>query len=141
MSAAAKRHEMERLLASDTRYALVSRSWWLQREDPERPILTALVAAFRPVRSYGSLMILERGSDRGERALCQRVLFRRPGPNDERRLREWIARRPDEPLPWELLGRIQLAAGRWDEAASALDTANRLDPENPRPLELLTGSR
>lgn len=144
MSREQKKREMERLLASDARYALVSRSWWLRPEDPSQPILGTLVDEFRPIRLYGSLAILVRDSGPSQpslRALSRRVLGRRPAPDDERRLLDRIEQWPEEPLPWELLGRLQLQAERFGPAIVALETAHRLDPANPRPRELAEQAR
>jgi hypothetical protein len=142
MPAQQKRREMERLLASDARYVLVSRSWWLKPEHPSQPILRTLAREFRPVRLYGSLAILERDPHPGgSRALCQRILAGEPTPADQRRLRDWIRQRPEEPLPWELLGRLQLRAENFELAIAALETAERLDPQNPRPREIAEQAR
>jgi arylsulfatase A-like enzyme len=124
MSAGRKRVEIERLLASDTRYAVVERGWWSKPPGPARPILAALVRNFRPVRDYGSIVILEREPDEARREIGEihrRMLRGQSKPRDEAALRAIIRRKPAEPLPRELLE-------RW------ADEASRLDLINERPL-------
>jgi hypothetical protein len=60
MSVQRKEQEMARLVASDTRYALVDRAWWHFGPRPDRPMLNTLATVFRPVATFGSLVILER---------------------------------------------------------------------------------
>lgn len=64
MTVARKEVEMERLLASDVRYALLDRKWWEGGPGAANPVVTTLSRSFHPVRTIGSLVILERNSDR-----------------------------------------------------------------------------
>jgi hypothetical protein len=60
MSVPRKQLEMDRLIASATRYAIADGEWWSAGPSPERPIVNALHRSFRPVRKVGSLVVLER---------------------------------------------------------------------------------
>ncbi len=135
---------MVRLRASKARYALVERQWWIKRPDETQPILNTLVDSFRLVRFYGALAILEREPNparRGLRAISQRLYIERPRPADVVRLQQWIREWPDEPLPWELLGRVHLLAKHFEPAAVALERAFELDPANSRTRELAQQAR
>jgi Flp pilus assembly protein TadD len=46
------------------------------------------------------------------------------------------ARRSGDAFAHEVLGRVLIALGRKDEAVPELESAARLDPANPEPLEL-----
>jgi hypothetical protein len=60
MSVPRKQLEMDRLIASETRYAIADGEWWSAGPSPERPIVNAFHRSFRPVRKVGSLVVLER---------------------------------------------------------------------------------
>jgi MFS family permease len=135
MSRERKASEMQRLLASETRYAVVDNKWWSRQADPEKPVLHTLLSAFAPVRFYGSMAILERTSSPerlGMHEIARRIRKRRSEPDDVTALREIIRRWPDEPVPHELLGQLLLAQRKFSAAATSLQTASRLDPANPR---------
>jgi len=132
MSFEQKGVEMERLRASSARYAFVSRDWWLKHVDATQPILQALVDDFGLARVYGSLAILERGrADRHElRGVAQRVFVRRTRPTDAAWLARELSERPNDPLLWELRGRLQRDRGQPAEAAGSFDRAFELEPEH-----------
>jgi len=133
-----KQVEMERLLASDARHAIVMDAWLSWHETPDR-IRRTLLEEFHPVRRYGSVVVMERGSDPWERAFTRAyVALARAGPTPglESRLAELARGRPEEPLPWLLLGAARARLGRTGPAVHALDRAAALDPRDPTPLVL-----
>jgi hypothetical protein len=144
MSRERKRAEMQRLLASEARYAVVDREWWASRGDPSRSILGTLLSAFAPVRFYGSVAILERDPS-PERlrmhAIARRIWRGRIDRGDAGALREILRRWPDEPVPHELLGELLLEQRKFRKAAASLETALRLDPANPRLRARLESAR
>jgi len=138
MSDAMKREEMERLLRSNTRYALIDAIWWAMADVPG-PIRETLRENFRPVRHFGSIVVLERDASAGARALAgiqRRSIMGHPTPGDLGFLREIARTRPDDPLVADLIGVVLDHQHRYPDAIRAFETAHRLDPSNPRPLEL-----
>jgi tetratricopeptide (TPR) repeat protein len=134
MSGERKRSEMRRLLASETRYAIVEREWWANPSDPSRPILDAVHSAFVPVRLYGSMAILERDSSSKRlrmQAIARRIWRKRIAHGDALTLWEIVQERPNEPVAHQLLGELLLAQRKFPAAKSSLESALRLDPANP----------
>lgn len=137
MSAAQKRGEAARLLASGTRFVVVDQGWYARGTDAD-PLLALLRTAFHPVRGYRSVLILERGSDpdwaaAGER--MRRVISRGPDPAA---LESWITfakTHSQEPIAWRLLAVHQLAAGDARSARESLHRSAALDPAEATSLE------
>ncbi|UCE87165.1 MAG: hypothetical protein JSU66_05405 [Deltaproteobacteria bacterium] len=137
LSDARKRAEMERLRASDARYAIVAADWLAWPERPER-LRRTLLRNFHPVRAYRSLVILARGGDASDRRLTEvhrRLLLGREAPEDTERLRERVRERPAEPLPRALLGMVLAREGRIDASIRAFRAAALRDPSDPIHLE------
>jgi hypothetical protein len=135
MSRERKRAEMQRLLASETRYAVVDLEWWLMRRGPSRPILNTILSAFVPVRLYESLAILERDTSPGRlrmHEIARRILKHRTKPADASVLRKIVRKWPDEPVPREMLGELFFEQQKFEAAVASLEAALRLDPANPR---------
>jgi len=138
MSAAQKRDEGARLLASGTRFVVVDQSWYARGSDDD-PLLALLRTAFRPVRGYRSVLILARGSDAGWAAASQRMrrtIGRQPVPAELDFWRAFAEQHPDEPLAWRVLAAHQEAAADLAGAIESLGRAAALDPAEPLPLEV-----
>jgi hypothetical protein len=138
-----KRREMERLLASNTRYAIVDRDW-LAMSQPPGPIRRPLVESFPPVRLYGRVAVLDR--DESPRArevipIYRRMTRRQSRPEDLARLRALARDLPHAPLPRELLGDALAAQGDLDGAVGAWQAAFALDSANARLLERAAEAR
>ncbi len=133
-----KRQEMQRLLDSPSRVALVD-GFWLAAIRPQDTIRRTLLESFHPVRHCGNTLVLERGADEASLAALE-IAFRaargRPLAGDLAAIRELAARRPGDPFAHEITARVLAALGRPAEAVPELETAARLDPGNPEPLEL-----
>ena len=133
-----KRHEMQRLLASPVRFALVD-GFWLAAVRPSDAIRRTLLESFHPVRRCGSTLVLERGPDPGSLPMLE-IAFRagrgQSAAADLWTMQEIAARRGGDAFPREVLGRVLIALGRKAEAVLELESAARLDPGNPEPLEL-----
>jgi hypothetical protein len=137
MTAAQKHEEAERLRASGARIALAEQAWYAATE-PADPLRTLLQDEFRPVRSYVSMVILERDDSADARtlgAILRRTFLGRPTRADLDALRARVERAPDEPLPWKLLGALASSAGETDEALAAYRRAAALDPSDASALE------
>jgi tetratricopeptide (TPR) repeat protein len=137
MTAAQKRDEADRLRASGARVVLAEQAWYSASE-PADPLRTLLHDEFRPVRSYVSMVILERNDSADGRALgaiLRRTVLGRPTSADLDALRAQVEQAPDEPLPWKLLGALASSAGETDEALSAYRRAAALDPSDASALE------
>ena len=135
MSGQRKRTEMQRLLASEARYAVVDRAWWAAWFGRTTPIRSAVFAAFVPVRLYGAVAILERDSSSerlGMRKIARRIWQHRTRPGDADALRKILRNWPYEPVPHELLGELLFEQRKFRAAAASLEAASRLDPANPR---------
>jgi hypothetical protein len=133
-----KRREMQRLLESPVRLALVD-GFWLAAVRPPDAIRRTLLDAFHPVRHCGNTLALERGADPSSLPMLEialRASRGRPLASDLQTMEEIVSRRPDDPFPHEVLGRVLVALGRTAKAVPELDRAARLDPGNPEPLEL-----
>lgn len=134
---AEKEREMARLLASPARFVVADQTW-LGWPGPPDPIRRTLIEHFHPVRQYGSMTILERGSDPYGRTLGE--IHRRLGagriqPGDLASLERLAAERPDAPLPRALQAIPWLARAQPARAARVLEEAAPLDPENAALLE------
>ena len=132
-----KEREMSRLLASPARYVFADQTWLAWPEPPD-VIRRTLLTQFHPIRQYGTMTVLERGTDPADFPLgeIQRRLWIHPPTSADRTLLEQMTRtRPDEPLPWRLLGRVLAAQGQPIAGARALEEAARLDPIDPSALE------
>jgi tetratricopeptide (TPR) repeat protein len=137
MSAAQKEVEAARLRESAARYVIAEQAWYATdgAHDPFRELLRR---EFRPVRSYVSVVVLERdASPDAQRlgAILRRTFAGQPTPEDLASLREVVRERPDEPLPWKLLGSVAAAFGETDEAIDAYRRAAALDPADASSLE------
>jgi hypothetical protein len=141
MTAGQKQVEAERLLASPTRFVVVEQGWWL-RGTPADPLLETLRAAFHPVRGYGSLLILERGTDAHWAAfgeILRRALARGPSAADGDAGRRFAEAHPDEPIAWWMLGLLREAGGDRAGAVDAYHRAAALDAADVAPLEKAAG--
>jgi hypothetical protein len=139
MSDERKRAEMERLLESPCRYAIVLRRWWLDPPESDA-VRRTLHEHFATVRDYRSLLVLERTRDASLRAFSELHRGARrgqPGPDAAARLARLVESLPDEPLPASLLGALLLRTGKSEEGVALLERAVALDPANPEPLEWL----
>jgi hypothetical protein len=137
LSAERKRGEAARLLASPARFVLVDQGWWA-RLDARDPMLETLRAEFHPVRGYGSLLILARGTDPEWRAFAERLrraLTAGPRAEDLSFARTFAAAHPDEPLAWRMVAFAATAAGAAPLAIEALHRTADLDPADATPLE------
>ena len=137
MTAAQKREEAERLRASGARVVLAEQAWYSAAE-PADPLRTMLQDEFRPVRSYVSMVVLERDDSADGRtlgAILRRTVLGRPTSADLDALRAHVEQAPDEPLPWKLLGALAASAGETDEALAAYRRAAALDPSDASALE------
>jgi hypothetical protein len=137
LSAEAKRVEAARLVASDATRVIVGQGWFARRK-PTDALREALLSQFHPVRGYGSILVLARGSDADwERFtdIVRRTLVRGPSPADVAPLRVLAAQRPDEPLVWRILGHALDAAGDAGAAADAFRRAGALDLADATPFE------
>lgn len=143
-----KEEEMQRLLDSPARFAIVTRSWFAMRDQPEH-MRAVLLQHFHPIRRYGSVFVLERGMDAPERALADVALRLEAGildPRDVTGLQGLVRERPAWPLPHELLVPFLVRQGDAAGALAALRTAHELDPLAVADLEtaaamLLNGGR
>jgi tetratricopeptide (TPR) repeat protein len=137
MTTEQKRAEAARLLASPTRFVIVEQSWYARPTSPN-PLLAALRAEFHPVRGYGSVLILERGSDANWLAFAarlRRAITTGPTPADVAPWRAFATAHPDEPLAWRMLGLALQASGDAPGAIDELHRAAELDPQDVAPLE------
>jgi tetratricopeptide (TPR) repeat protein len=139
MTSSMKHSEMERLLASDTRYALVWKHWWQSAADNDE-VGIALSRAFAPVRSYGDVIIFERTSEPDHLTLGG--IFRRMGRGEARDgdvefLMDLARSHPREPLPLLLLAKVAIATGQHEHAATMIERAAGLDPHDAAGLEWL----
>jgi hypothetical protein len=137
LSDAQKEKEMQRLLASPTRYVLADQTWLAWPEPPD-VIRRTLLARFHPIRQYGTMTVLERGSDPEGLALGEiqrRMTLRRATPEDRAALEVRTRAHPDDPLAFRLLGRALAADGQPVAGARALEQAARLDPIDPSAFE------
>lgn len=138
MSGGMKEAEMQALLASSTRYAIVLRRWWLRSEEGDA-VLRTLHRHFAVVRDYRSLLILERDDDAALRELGEiymRIRKRTARADDVAALGRLVESLPDEPLPAALLGGMLLETEP-QRGITLLENALALDPANPEPLEWL----
>jgi hypothetical protein len=141
LSAEEKRAEASRLLASGARYAIVDQRW-SARPDASDPLLEVLRNAFHPVRGYGSVLILERGTDPEWTAFRERLektIARGPDPADIDAWRDFAEAHPQEPLAWRMLAIACQAGGQNAASTDALHRAAALDPADATPLESSTG--
>jgi tetratricopeptide (TPR) repeat protein len=130
MTAAQKRVEASRLLASPARYAVVDQRWWARGGEPD-PLLEMLRSAFHPARGYGSVLVLERGNDGEWRDFAQRLaatLARGPDPAQLERFRAFAETHPAEPVAWRMLAAHLQAAG---DAPGAIDAWRRVAALDP----------
>jgi len=137
LSVERKQREAERLLASDARFVLVRQQWYA-RPGVRDPMLEMLRAEFRPVRGYGTVLILERGTDPAWQefgARLRRTLVTAPVPADLVPWQRFAEEHPDEPLAWRMLGLTRQATGNPVLAVDALHRAADLDPADATPLE------
>lgn len=137
---AEKHREMQRLLDSRARIALVD-GYWLATVRPLDAIRRTLLEQFHPIRRCGNTLVLERGADDASPAMLEiatRATRGRPHAGDLATMQALLARRPESALAHEVMGRLLVARGRPDDAALELEAAARLDPGNPGPLEQLT---
>jgi hypothetical protein len=138
MSAERKRIEARRLLASPARFVIAEQRWYARGGTPRDPFRATLLLAFHPVRGYGSVLILERGSDpawRGFAERLRRVLILGPRPGDLEAFERFAAAHRDEPLAWRMVAAASEADG---DAAGAIDAFHRaaaLDPLDVSALE------
>jgi hypothetical protein len=84
---------------------------------PEAPavIRRTLLTRLHPIRQFGTMTVLERGSDPEDLALGEiqrRMTLRQSRPEDRAALEARTRERTDEPLPWRLLGRVLAAEGQ-----------------------------
>jgi hypothetical protein len=138
MSAAQKRDEGARLLASGARFVIVGQDWYA-RGSGDDPLLSLLRNAFHPVRGYRSVLILARGSDAEWAAASQRMrrtIGRQPDPAELEFWSAFAEQHPDEPLAWRVLAAHQEAAADLTGAIDSLGRAAALDPAEPLPLEV-----
>jgi tetratricopeptide (TPR) repeat protein len=136
MSAAQKRDEGARLLASGARFVIVGQDWYA-RGSGDDPLLSLLRTAFHPVRGYRSVLILARGSDPAWAAAGKRIrrtIARGPDPADIEAWRAFSETHPDEPIAWRMLAAHQTAAGNGADAIESLYRAAHLDPGEALPL-------
>jgi tetratricopeptide (TPR) repeat protein len=137
MTAAQKRVEADRLLASPARFVLVDQRWYA-RPGPPDPLLAALRDEFHPVRGYGTVLILERGNDPAWRAFAERLraaLARGPSPADVAAWKRFVADHPDEPIGHRILGAALESSGNGAGAIDAYRRAADLDSADVTPLE------
>jgi hypothetical protein len=137
MTAAQKRVEADRLLASSARFVLVDQRWYA-RPGPADPLLAALRGEFHPVRGYGTVLILERGNDPAWRAFAERLrvaLVRGPSPADVAPGRRFAADHPNEPIGHRMLGAALESSGNGAGAIDAYHRAADVDSADVTPLE------
>jgi tetratricopeptide (TPR) repeat protein len=143
MTAAQKRGEVERLLASPLRFAIVDQRWYAAPTEPDA-LLAALREHFHPVRGYGTVLVLERGNDAAWRrfaAELRSAIARGPAAFDARELERFADEHPGEPLAWRMLGLVRQAAGDPAGAIEAFEHTVALDPADVAPLETVATLR
>ncbi len=137
MTAAQKRVEADRLLASPARFVLVDQGWYA-RPGPPDPLLATLRDEFHPVRGYGTLLILERGNDPAWRTFSERLrvaLARGPSPADVAPWKRFADDHPDEPIAHRMLGAALESSGNGAGAIDVYHRAADLDPADATALE------
>ena len=136
MNADEKRAEAGRLRDSDARYVIADQHWYARGGVPD-PLLTLIRDEFHPVRGYGTVLVLERGSDPAWRAFglrLRRAIAAGPNRRQLAASRQFAESHPQEPLAWRMLALAQQAAGDATAIAS-LQRAAALDPADATPLE------
>jgi hypothetical protein len=139
MTSSMKHREMERLLASDARYALVWKHWWRNAADGDE-VRVALARAFAPVRRYGDVIIFERTSEPDRLTLgeiSRRMERGEARDGDVESLMDLARSNPREPLPLLLLAKVAIATGQHEHAATMIEFAAGLDPHDAAGLEWL----